>query len=217
MRRIGLVLTAVALCAAPALATEITSISLSPVHTSYTAVDQQISFYNDDEGVPPLSISIFFDDMPTYNNTPGLEVCRASMYGFLYENLTDPGGPTWGRFNNGEVEFYLEDGVDTWHILGNLIGLEVIETGPDTNLFNGSGLFDITFCGLPGGCNWSSEYGSIGSFTFVPEAEWGEIHGWGSDFAGTSLVTWIPDDSGFPEPATCLVLGGLALGLLRRR
>lgn len=224
MKWFGIGLAAIAVLAIPAAAQNIESAQVSPLKTVYTAGDGQIQFFNDENGFPPpesppiapLSVVIYLDDDTTRQNAIGIDPISFYLNGFLYDDRSS-GGVAHGRFWHGDLLFSWDDPGSgfLWELQGDLIAMEIVETSP--NLFDGSGQFEVTHWACPPGINWPAEAGSIASFTFLPGTEYGDIQDWGQDFTGISFTTIVPDGSGFPEPATCLIFAGLALGVLRRR
>lgn len=211
---IGLaVLTVAALLTAPAAAQNIDQIQAAPLNFWYTAADQQVIFENDLAG--NLLFTITLEDSSIYQNELTVDPAHFYLNGHLYDDRSS-GGVPWGRFNDGGIDLYWEDVStgDIWDIDGTLIALEIRET--TECIFDGSGSFVIDNMTFPAGISWPSLQGSIATFTFVPTM-CPEIDDWSEDFSGIGFSTLIPDGSGFPEPATCLLLVGLALAARRRK
>jgi hypothetical protein len=211
MKRFGIGLAVLALCAAPVLADDISQIQANPIHMDYTTADQQLVFQNDETG--NLFFSITTEGGSLYQNVPGVDDVNFFLNGYLYDNRSS-GGNIWGRFNNGMFDFYWDDNGEIWSIEGDLIALEVRETSDC--VFDGSGTFEITEIILPTGIEFPGIQGSIATFTFIPSVCDG-YDDWDVDMTGVGFATIVPDGSGFPEPATCLIFAALALGAVRRR
>jgi len=212
MKRFGIGLAVLVLCAAPVFADNISEIQAAPVHMDYTVADQQLVFQNDETG--NLLFTITTEGSTIYQNVPGTDDVNFFLNGFLYDNRSDA-GMMWGRFNNGMFDFYWNDPVTgIWSIEGDLIALEIMETSDC--VFDGSGTFEITDITLPAGIEFPGVTGSIATFSFIPTVCDG-YDDFDVDMSGIGFATIVPDGSGFPEPATCLMFAALALGAVRRR
>jgi hypothetical protein len=216
MKRFSLglaVLAIAALMTASAAAQNIDQVQPAPLNFAYTAADQQVMFENDTAG--NLLFTFYLDDSSTHSNELTVDPVNFMLNGFLYDDRSS-GGMPWGRFNNGGIDLYWEDVStgDIWSIDGTLVALEIRETSEC--IFDGSGQFIIEDMTFPAGVNWPSMEGSIATFTFVPTI-CPEIDDWSQDFDGIGYATMVPNGSGFPEPATCLLVVGLALAARRRK
>ena len=212
---IGLTVLAVAFAAVPAVGQEIDQIQAAPITAQYTAADQHIEFFNDLAG--GLLFTITLADSSTLQNELTVDPVNFYLDGYLYDNRSEDGF-LWGRFWDGTVLFHWEDVStgDEYHISGDLIAIELRET--IECILDGSGMFDVDLDNLvlPPGIIWDSAAGSVATFTFAP-TQCDDMDDFTHDFTGTGFATLIPDGSGFPEPATCLLFAGLALSARRRR
>jgi hypothetical protein len=213
MKRFGLAVLAVAFVTAPAVAQDIDQIQAAPITTEYTAADQHLEFYNDLAG--GLLFTITLADSTILQNELINDPVNFYLDGYLYDDRSS-GGVMWGRFWGGILDIYWEDisTGDIYDIDGTLIALEVRETSEC--IFDGSGQFTVDNIVLPAGITWPGVVGSIATFTFIPTA-CDDMDDFTVDFTGIGFATLVPDGSGFPEPATCLLFAGLAIAAWRRR
>jgi len=215
MKRFGLAVLAVAFVAAPAIGQGIDQIQAAPINAEYTAADQHIQFYNDMAG--GLLFTITLEDETTLQNELTVDPVNFYLDGYLYDNRSEDGF-LWGRFWDGEVIFHWEDVStgDTYHINGDLVAIELRETVDC--ILDGSGQFEVDMDNLvlPPDIIWNAESGSIATFTFAP-TQCDNLDDFTHDFTGVGFATLVPDGSGFPEPVSLLLLGGLAVAAWRRR
>jgi hypothetical protein len=213
MKRFGLAVLVVAFATAPAMGQDIDSIQASAVYTQYTAASEHLEFYNDDSGY--LLFTITLADSTELQNELITDPVNFYLDGYLYDNKSS-GGILWGRFNGGGFNVHWDDVStgDTYDITGTLIAMEIKETSEC--IFDGSGQFLVSSVVLPAGINWNDPVGSVATFTFVP-TQCENIDDWDQDIYGVGYSTIVPNGSGFPEPVTLLLLGGLTLAARRRR
>ncbi len=128
-----------------------------------------------------------------------------------WDNIPTPGGPVDVTFLEGTVQYFLVD--------------EYMNTG----MLSGSGQLVATGGYLADEAGWpkSGEVSSVTSFMFDVYEPGHEgdpnyalnISDFSEAFTGDVYLTFLPDDSGVPEPTTMALLlgGGLAAVALRRR
>jgi hypothetical protein len=213
MKRFGLAVLAVAFVSAPAMGQDIDQIQASAVYTQYTAADEHLAFSNDTAGY--LLLTITLADSTVLQNELISDPVNFYLDGYLYDDRSS-GGILWGRFNDGTFNVYWDDVStgDIYSLDGPLIAMEIKETSEC--IFDGSGQFTIDNAVLPAGITWPTLTGSVATFTFVPTM-CENIDDWSQDISGIGYSTVVPNGSGFPEPVTLLLLGGLALAARRRR
>ena len=145
-----------------------------------------------------------------------------SVNTFFSHVYLDAGVPK-AFFTGGDVSltFDYDDGVNpiTSHELSGPIEQMVFNVTSTTTIA-GAGLFDALTANLPGSGVWPAlDLSTLKSLTVVFGGDLSEFDWYGDDLVGgriESLVTFLPDESGVPGPATLLLLlPGVAL--LRRR